>query len=285
MEEREEYLGKRIEECANEVAFESRKGAENPGEMMKEKARKLEQEMKDKYKELTGKEDGVDYKGLYLNIIREHLLRYGFITQEEDEEAKNLYKKEGRILGMGEIKKRKKKEKGYSDENSFKKISGFEDSIMFAAQYANDGWVSPGYFFNKMHDFLGDEAIKRERAKAGITIQKNLAETTGSAMDDVKNEAERNKNATFNEMVRNRRNWYETEKKNQNIGEKFSDMQSQGKDNLEIFKKFESDPLISKDLNDILVEYRDFYSNIKDIEHMRALSVSRQAELVGLNHI
>ena len=100
MTEKEQYLGAQIEECAQEIINESPASEEEIEKLLQEKAEELEAEMKDKYGELTGKENACEQEELYINMIREQLLRYKFITPEDDEQLKEKYKVEGKIGKM-----------------------------------------------------------------------------------------------------------------------------------------------------------------------------------------
>jgi len=102
-------------------------------------------------------------------------------------------------------------------------------------------------------------------------------------MDNVKKKADEEKYAVFDKMVNSKRNAYATEKQKQ-IESNFIEWRSVGQNTKEIFNKFNSDPVLSKDLNNVLMEYRDFRLDLKGIEHLKAETTIRHAELSGLHH-
>jgi hypothetical protein len=240
--------------------------------------------MKNKYAELTGQNDQYDQEGLYRNMIREALLSYKFITPEQDKELKEKYKQDGKIETPNDDGDKTEKATEDSVNSSPKKDAiEMEDIIIPAVRYAQDGWVGTSYFYEQLHGYLENEALRKKRAQLETPIQKKIEETDDSKMDNVKKKADEEKYAVFDKMVNSKRNVYATEKQKQ-IESNFIEWKSVGQNTKEIFNKFNSDPVLSKDLNNVLMEYRDFRLDLKGIEHLKAETTIRHAELSGLHH-
>lgn len=284
MKESEQYIGAKIEDCAEEVIAESPDKNEGVEELIQKKAEKLAEEMRNKYAELTGQNDKYDQEGLYRNMIREVLLNYKFITPEQDQKLKEKYKQDGKIESLDDAGDKIEKFKDNSSNDTPKKDAiEMEEIIIPAVRYAQDGWVSTTYFFTQLHGYLENEALRKKRAQLETPIQKKMDEPTEANINNVKKKADEEKYAVFDKMVNSRRNAYATEKQKQ-IETNFIEWKSAGQTTKEIFKKFNGDPIISKDLNDVLTEYRDFNLDLKGIAHLKTEATIRHAELSGLHH-
>lgn len=279
MEEPEKlFVGPKIEEFAKEIIVESPERVEAIEELIGEKAEKLAGEMKDKHVELTGQDSKYEQEGLYRNVIREMLVKYKFLSPEDDAELKERYKKNNKIERLSIIA-----DETNQREDKFKKSTELEDTIISGMRYVQDGWVGVGFFYSQLHSYLSNEALRKKRAQLEVPIQKNLEEPDESSMNGIQKKAEEEKYATFDKMVKDQKNQYATEKQRQ-IETNFTEWKAAGHNNKEIFHKFNADPALSKDFNGVLMEYRDFHLDLKGVAQIKAETTVRQAELSGLHH-
>jgi len=173
MKESEQYIGAKIEDYAEEIIAEVPNKKEGIEELIRKKAEKLAEEMKNKYAKLTEQDDSYDQEGLYRNMIREALLSYKFITPEQNQELKKKYKQDGKIESLNDNDNKAEKDEDNSGKNTPKKdVIEMEDIIIPAVRYAQDGWVGTSYFYEQLHGYLENEALRKKRKQLETPIQK-----------------------------------------------------------------------------------------------------------------
>jgi hypothetical protein len=279
-QEGEHAVDKKISKVVEKTIEKMPLPEEKKAEMIK-RAGEMEIEMKKKYTDLTGANNEYEQEGLYRHMLREMMARVRWLSPETLEELGKIYKKDGRVRGLSEIK-----EKHFTGESKSNKISKeaeeFEKIALMFMEHVEDGWVGPRFFLGQLFKHLENEALRKQREKIGNTIQTSLEEGRGNELAEVEKgvKKEKERYATFSEMVKNKRSRYVAEKAR--MGEKIIGGEIGERDTRAMFDRFRNDPKISADFDFWLDNSLEAHDDVGRLAELDAGKTIRQAQLSGL---
>lgn len=247
-----------------------------------EKSEKSEQLMQERYQELTNQNKKFDPEELYLQMIREMMMKVNWIDEESMSKLKDVYKKEGRIGRLTEINK-KYFDEGEGRKKISKEAENFEDMTMMFVKYAEGGLISPQFFLKHLFSHLEGEALRKKRAELGSLPQQKNIENAKSGMDKIREKIEEKKYEAFSQMIQNRKDQYVVAKKNQ-TKENIMEGGAISTDKEALFQRLKSDPALSADLDKWINKTTEIHGGIDDLNDLHAGKTIRQAELSGLHH-